>query len=138
MSVTLTSNYREVFSEETLALIDKLREELYDLDAMLEFIDENSEGDFQERYELYVELGEAHSYEAVDAFISLNDVWDLPSFGDAYIGEFDSPEAMAEEYFDGETDMMDYRIVIDWRETAEYLLQHDVDRKDDFYFRCSF
>jgi hypothetical protein len=44
---------------------------------------------------------------------------------------------MAEDYFDGETDRMDYRISIDWEETAEYLLQHDVDRVEDYYFKCN-
>jgi hypothetical protein len=70
-------------------------------------------------------------------FIKENDISDLKYFVDAYIGEYQSPERMAEDYFDGETDRLDYRISIDWEETAKYLLQHDVDRVDDFYFRCT-
>lgn len=138
MSVTLTANYREVLSKETLTLIDKLREDLYDLEAMLTFVDENSESDFQERYELYVELGEKYDYEAVDAFIKLNDAWDLPYFEDAFLGCYLNPRNMAEEFFESETDRLDYRIVIDWEETAEYLLDHQVDREGDYYFRASF
>jgi hypothetical protein len=137
MPVTLTANYRQVFSEETLTLIDKLREDLYDLEAMITFIDENSEEDFQERYELYVELGEKHDYEAVDAFIKLNDAWDLPDFENAFLGCYLNPRDMAEEFFEGETDRLDYRIQIDWEETAQYLLGHEVDREGDYYFRHS-
>ena len=83
-------------------------------------------------------MGEKNGYEAVDAFIKLNSLNDLADFADAYIGEYQSPERMAQDYFDSETDRLDYRISIDWEETAEYLLQHDVDRVGDFYFRCSY
>jgi spore coat protein CotH len=136
MTVTFTASYRDTLAPETVALIDKFQEEMFDLGCMLEFIDEHSEEDFREYYEDYVEVGEENGYEAVDAFINENDISDLKYFVDAYIGEYQSPERMAEDYFDGETDRLDYRISIDWEETAEYLLQHDVDRVGDFYFRC--
>lgn len=134
MSITFTDAYRDILTASTLVLIDWLGEK-YDLGCMLKFIDENTEEQFQEYYELYVELGDVNTYEAVDAFIKEYDVSDLNYFVDAYIGEFQSPERMAEDYFDHETDRLDYRILIDWVETAEYLLQHDVDRVEDFYFR---
>jgi hypothetical protein len=137
VTVTLTANYRETLAPETVTQIDNFVESQYDLGAILEWIDENGEDNFAEYYELYVELGEENCYEAVDAFIKENDVSDLKYFRDAYIGEYQSPERMAEDYFDYETDRLDYRISIDWRETADYLLQHDVDRVDDFYFRHS-
>jgi spore coat protein CotH len=135
MTVTFTASYRDTLAPETVALIEKFQEEMFDLGCMLEFIDEHSEEDFREYYEDYVEVGEENGYEAVDAFINENDISDLKYFVDAYIGEYQSPERMAEDYFDGETDRLDYRISIDWEETAEYLLQHDVDRVGDFYFR---
>ena len=136
MSVTLTSNYRETLAPETLALIDKLRDENYGVEDMLVFIDENSEEDFQGHYETYVQLGEEYGYEAIDAFLNLaDDPSDLRYFDGAFLGRYFNARDMAEDYFDGETDRLDYRIVIDWSETAEYLLQHDVDRVDDFFFR---
>lgn len=139
MTVTLTSNYREIFAPETLLEIDRLLEnEVYNLGSILEFIDKYDEEDFREYYTEYVEIGEENGYEAVDAFIKENDVSDIKYFTAAYIGEFQSPERMAEDYFEDETDRLDYRISIDWVETAEYLLQHDVDRVGDFYFRCSY
>ena len=137
MPVTLTANYRETLAPETVSLIDNFVESQYDLGCILEWIDENGEDNFAEYYEEYVELGEENGYEAVDAFIKENDVSDIKYFTDAYIGEYQSPERMAEDYFDGETDRLDYRISIDWEETAAYLLQHDVDRVEDFYFRHS-
>jgi spore coat protein CotH len=135
--ITLTASYRDTLAPETIAVIDRLVEDQYALDDMLVFIDEHSEEEFREYYEEYVELGEKYGYEAVDVFIKENDISDLKYFVDAYIGEYQSPERMAEDYFDGETDRLDYRISIDWEETAKYLLQHDVDRVDDFYFRCT-
>jgi hypothetical protein len=134
--ITLTANYRETLAPETVTQIDNFVESQYDLGCILEWIDENGEDNFAEYYEEYVELGEENGYEAVDAFIKENDISDLNYFVDAYIGEYQSPERMAQDYFDGETDRLDYRISIDWVETAEYLLQHDVDRVEDFYFRC--
>jgi hypothetical protein len=135
MAVTFTSNYREIFSAETLEKIDGFVESQYDLGCMLEFIDEHSEKEFAEYYEEYVELGEDHGYEAVDAFLVENDLSDLKNFEAAYIGEFQSPERMAEDYFEEETARLDYRISLDWEETAKFLLDHEVDRHGDHYFR---
>ena len=122
MTVTLTANYREVLAPETVEKIDGYLESLYDLGAILEFIDEHSEEDFREYYELYVELGENHSYEAVDGFIELNDLFDLKHFEKAYIGWFECPADFAEDFFECETSRLDYRIVVDFEETALYLL----------------
>ena len=142
MSITLTATYREVLAPETVSLIDTLVDDNYDLGCMLEFIDEHNEHTFQDSYELYVELSENHGYEAVDAWINLADCpEDLGHFEAAYIGESSSPEEMAEEYFTEccpELDRLDYRIVIDFEETAGYLLNNDVDRVGDFYFRSTY
>lgn len=136
MTVTLTSNYREVLSEEELAVVDKLLGEDYDLEPMLKFIDEH-EGYFADYYEDYVSLGEEYGYEAVDAFLTLYSPDDLdPSFERSYLGEFSSPGRMAQDYFAEDWERLDYRIVVDWDETSEYLLQHDVDQVGDHYFRC--
>lgn len=139
MTVTLTSNYREVFEEETLRTIDALTEELYDLGAILEFIDEHSEKEFRFFYEDYVRLGEDYGYEAVDVFINeVADIDELDRFEDAYLGEYCSPARMAEDYLESEVDRLSYMIVVDWEATAEYLLDHDVDRYGNHYFRCNY
>jgi antirestriction protein len=139
MSITLTTNYREVLAPETVEKIDGYLESLYDLGAILEFIDEHSEEDFREYYEEYVEAGEEHGFEAVDFFINeVADLSDLDKFERAYIGEYSSPARMAEDFLEDEVDRLHYMIVVDWEATAEYLIDHDVDRYGDHYFRCCF
>lgn len=140
MSITLTSNYRETLAPETVTLLDRFVEEGYDLAPMLVFIDEYNEFTFQDIYERYLELCSDYGCDAVDAWIKLDNASDLEGFESAYIGEYFHPRDMAEEYFENDdgVNRLDYRIVIDWAETAEYLLDHEVDRVGDFYFRCHY
>jgi hypothetical protein len=138
MAITLTTNYKDVLAEETVRYIEtELLPENFDLDSILQFLDENGEDSFNECYHQYVELGEQYGYEPVDAFIKENSVEDLKYFPDAYIGEYFNARDMAEEFFEKEVERLDYRIVIDYEETAQYLLDHEVDRVGDFYFRHS-
>ena len=51
MSVTLQVNYKEVFAIETVEKIEELIEDNYDLDDILEFVDNNSEADLVVYYE---------------------------------------------------------------------------------------
>ena len=139
MAITLTVNYRDVLSAQTVTLIDRLIEDTFDLGSILEFIDEHSEEEFREYYEDYVEAGETHGYEAVDYFVNeVADLSELERFEDAYIGEYSSPARMAEDFLEHEVDRLYYMIVVDWEATAEYLLDHDVDRHGDHYFRCCY
>jgi hypothetical protein len=138
MSITLTTNYRDTLAPETVQYIEtELLPNNFDLGSILEFIDENGEDSFNECYPEYVELGETYGFEPVDAFIKENSVEDLKYFADAYIGEYLNARDMAEEFFEEEVERLDYRIVIDYEETAQYLLDHEVDRVGDFYFRHS-
>jgi hypothetical protein len=139
MSITFTTTYRDTLAEETVRYIEtELLPNNFDLGSILEFLDENGEDSFNECYPEYVELGETYGFEPVDAFVKENSVEDLKYFSDAYIGEFINARNMAEEFFEGEVERLDYRIQIDWDETAQYLLDHEVDRVGDFYFRCSY
>ena len=136
MAITLTVNYKDTLAPETVQYIEtELLPNNFDLGSILEFIDENGEDSFNECYPQYVELGEEYGFGPVDAFIKENSVEDIKYFPDAYIGEYFNARYMAEEYFEYETERLDYRIVIDWDETAQYLLDHEVDRVGDFYFR---
>jgi hypothetical protein len=138
MSITFTTNYKDVLSPETVRYIEtELLPNNFDLDSILQFLDENGEDSFNEHYTKYVELGEEYNFEPVDAFIKENSVEDLKYFPDAYIGEYTNARDMAEEFFEEEVERLDYRIVIDYGETAQYLLDHEVDRVGDFYFRHS-
>ena len=135
MSITLTLTYEETLRPETVALIKEYEQNDFELTAMLAFIDENSEADFQEFYEIYVELGEDHGYEPVDAFLKIYDADMLEYFESAYIGEFVDKQRMAEEYLDCEAREADIRLIVDWEETANYLMMHEVDNVGCYYFR---
>jgi hypothetical protein len=146
MPITLTANYRETLAPETITVLEELCGEdgeggAYCLEDALIFIDEYSESDFVEYYEEYIELGEEYTFPAVEAWISHAGLSDLEHFEAAYIGEYLNPRNMAEEYFTEctcELDRLDYRIVIDWEATSEYLLDQEVDRVGDYYFRSSY
>ncbi len=139
MTVTLTATYRDTLAPETVTLIDKLLPEQFSLEDILVFIDENTEEEFCDHYEEYVELGENHGYEAVDAFVKEGGgLEQLDKFESAYIGEYPSPARMAEDFLEDEVDRLHYMIVVDWEETANYLLMHDIDRFGDHYFRTCY
>ena len=139
MTVTLSASYDQYLQEDTVTKIKQLIEEdCFDLEAALEFVDEHGESDFVRFYEEYVDLGENYSYEAVDAYLTIYDVSDLEDFSGRYIGEYCSAARMAQDYFENETDRLDYRISVDWDETGNYLLNHDVDNVGEHYFRCDY
>ena len=137
MAVTLTTNYNEVLLQETVEKIESFLESQYELSDMLEFIDAHGEEDFRQYYFDYCDLGEIHGYGPVDAFVELNRLADLDDFENAYMGEYSSPEEMAEEYIET-NDSLSYYIVVDYEATAEYLLDHDIDQVGNFYFRCHY
>jgi hypothetical protein len=139
MTVTLTATYRDFLTSETVAEIDRLVDNSYALDDILVFIDEHSEEDFREYYEDYVEAGETYGYEAIDLFINeVADLSDLDKFEKAYIGEYSSPARMAEDFLEHEVNRLSYMIVVDWEETAKFVLDHDVEQYGDHYFRTYF
>ena len=138
MTVTLTASYEQTLEADTIEQINALKEEQYDLQAMLEFIDEHSEKEFRFFYEDYVRLGEEVGYEAVDAFLQLHDVDDLDKFESAYAGSYVSHTDFAEDFLDSEIRCLPYCIVVDWKETAEYLFENDIDEIDGHFFRSYF
>lgn len=140
MSVTLTANYKEVFSAEVVEKIDELLEDNYDLDAILEFIDERNENWFVKYYEEYVEVGEDIGYDVVDEFINLHgDVSYVNYVRDAYRGTYNSEEDFAEEWV---TDCMGLEIpafvVVDWAATWNQSLRYDFDFVNGYVFDSNF
>lgn len=107
---------------ETQELISELVEDSYAVDDIYEFIAEYGESNFVEHYENYVQFGESHSYEAVDAFIEEFGIDNFQSFEDAYRGEWNSKAEYAENYV---TDCysIDHPgfLEIDWDATFENL-----------------
>ena len=120
MSVTLTSNYKEIFSERVVDMIDNLQDD-HDLQAMLTFIDEHNEDDFFHFYEEYVRCGEAIGFEAVDALIEEQGcVSVVENCDERYQGFYHSTADFAEEYYNSIMHIPD-GLIIDWEAMWENL-----------------
>jgi regulator of RNase E activity RraB len=138
MTVTLTTQYKEVLQTETVELIEQLLEDCHDLQCMLEFIDENSEKDFVQYYEEYVIQGEKIGYEVVDAFIQENGIDQVESTEDAFVGEYSSEEEFAEQFYDDMGVYIPDGIIVDWKETWERSLEYSFDYVDGYMFRTHY
>ena len=88
-----------------------------------------------EYQELYDELVEKYSEDAVDAFLELYDESDLENFEEAYYGDYDSEADFAEDFTN---DSFGYEapsfVVIDWQATWDQGLSYDFDYEDGFVF----
>ena len=93
-------NYKEVYSQETVDVIEELIADSYALEDIVDFIDKYSEAEFRNYYQTYVETGEEYSYEAVDAFIEEFGLHSLVGdhFQNSYRGQYDSKADYAESY----------------------------------------
>jgi len=137
MPVTLTANYKEIFTAETVEKIDELLDENYCLDDMLEFIDERSESDFVSFYEDYVTAGESIGYDVVDAFVGYHGISYVEHVEEAYRGSYNSEADFAEEYY---TELYEIpcALVIDWQATWDSSMSYDFDFVDGFVFQSHF
>jgi len=83
-------NYKEVYSQETVDVIEEMIADSYALEDIVDFIDKYSEAEFRNHYQTYVENGEEYSYEAVDAFIEEFGLHSLTgtNFQDSYRGQY--------------------------------------------------
>jgi hypothetical protein len=110
------------YKEVTVTLINELAEDSYCKEHMYEFIAKHGEDAFYNYYVTYVEMGECHSYEAVDTFIEEFSVDDLNSFEDSYRGQWESRADYAENFVTDcySVDFPSF-IEIDWENTFENL-----------------
>ena len=141
MSVTLTVNYKEVFAAATVEKIEEFIEDNYDLDDMLEFIDNNSEADFVAYYEDYCTAGERIGYNVVDAFVKHQGSMSYAENAeDAFHGVYYDEETFAEEYYNNVYggDSIPAFVVVDWKATWEQSLSYDFDFVDGYVFSSSF
>jgi len=136
MTVTLTANYKETLSAVTVEKIEELLEDSYDLNAILEFIDENSEDDFDAHYEEYVRCGEAIGYEAVDAYISECGIDSIEDCDDRYQGHYQSTADFAEEFVTEMGYDIPSLVVVDWEATWDRNLYYDFTACNDGSTYC--
>ena len=139
MSITMTANYKEVFKQETVEKIEQLVEDNYDLDDILEFVDQNSEADFISYYEQYCTVGENIGYDVVDAFVKYHgDMSYVENVEDAFRGVYYDEATFAEEYYSEIYGELPAFLVIDWEQTWKQSLTYDFDFVDGYVFSSSF
>ena len=126
MAVTLTANYTETLTQET---VDNIQEWCIDgdfeLKDALEFIDEHGEDNFNAYYEDYIDQGEKVGYEIVDAFIEEEGFCDVEHCEDAFVGIYASGADFAEEYAADSGDNIPDWVVVDWEATWNSSLSYD-------------
>lgn len=139
MSVTFQANYKEVFATATVEKIEQLVEDNYDLDDILEFIDNNSEDDFVSFYEDYVKVGENIGYDVVDAFVNFHGSMSyVENVEDAYHGTYYDEETFAEEYYNEIYGEVPAFLVVDWEATWKQSLTYDFDFVERYVFSSNF
>ena len=125
MSVTLTANYKETLAIEIVEKINDLIDD-YDLDDMLEFVDNHGEADFVAYYEEYVRVGDIIGYEAVDALIEeMGAVSYIEDCEERYRGFYHNEAEFTEEYYNELNGEVDAFLVVDWEATWESSLRYD-------------
>ena len=139
MSVTSTTNYKEVLATETVEKIEQIVEDNYDLEDILEFIDKNSEADFIAHYEEYVSAGENIGYDVVDTFVKYHgDMCYVVNVEDAYQGIYYDAATFAAEYYQEYYGEVTDFLVVDWDATWESALRYDYDFIDGYVFSSNF
>ena len=139
MSVTFQANYKEVFAIETVEKIEQLVEDNYDLDDILEFVDNNSEADLVVYYEQYCTAGENIGYDVVDAFVKYHgDMGYVENVEDAFRGVYHSEEDFAEQYYGEVYGEVPGFLVVDWEKTWNSSLSYEFDFIDGYVFSSTF
>jgi hypothetical protein len=138
MTVTFQANYKEVFAAVTVEKIEELVEDNYDLDDILEFIDNNSEADFISYYEDYCTVGENIGYDVVDAFVNHHGISNSEYAEDAFRGVYHSEEDFAEQYYGEVYGEVPGFLVVDWEKTWNSSLSYEFDFIDGYVFSSSF
>ena len=139
MSVTFQANYKEVFAIETVEKIEQLVEDNYDLDDILEFVDQNSEADLVCYYEQYCTAGENIGYDVVDAFVKYHgDMGYVENVEDAFRGVYYDEATFTEEYYNEIYGEVPAFLVVDWEATWKQSLTYDFDFIDGYVFSSDF
>ena len=137
MTVTLTQSYKQFCQPATVEMIENLVEENYDLEAMLQFIDEYSEEDFYHYYEDYVTAGEAIGYDAVDAYVTDCGFSEVDTCQERYMGHYQNAADFAEEYYTSILcESIPTMIVVDWEATWDTALRYDFTEVNDGTTYC--
>ena len=135
MPVTMTSNYKEVFSKEVVEKIEELSEYSYELDELIDFVDTYGEDKF-EYVEAYLDainnLGIDDAKEIINRWVDDNGIEYVEGCDELYQGNYQS----VEEFID-ELELIDYDIpswlVIDYDATWDSAIRFDYDKIESSY-----
>jgi len=135
MPVTMTSNYKEVFSKETVEKIEELTECSYELDDLIDFVDTYGEDKF-EYVEAYLDainnIGIDDAKEVIDNYVDSNGIEYVEGCDELYQGNYTDVEQFIDEL-----ELIDYDIpswlVIDYEATWESAIRFDYDKIESSY-----
>lgn len=161
MAITLESNYKEIFSQDTVTIIESLKEsyELNDIlkvldvlgddwtetqledilntedkDALYGFLDTHGNSSL-EYYEKYVDLCDDYCEDAVGAYIDCVGIDCIYEFEEAYRGNFPTVRDFVEDLMDSMGTEIPSWLSIDYEATWNSSLRHDYLEENDYYFR---
>ena len=161
MAVTFSSNYKEVFPEDTVTIIEELKE-YYELTEILEvldvFGDEWSQAQLEtilntedrdalyeflqeygntslEYYEKFVDLCNDYDEDAVKAYIECVGIDYLYEFEEAYCGHFNNARDFVEDYLESTGTEIPSWLSVDYEKTWYSAFRHDYIEEKGYYFR---
>lgn len=132
--VVLASNYQTFMQQQTIDQIEFLKEDGFNVEEMLQFINDYNENDFVLYFEDYIQSCKDMGSDVVECFIAVNGIADVASVQDAFVGWYQSEADFAEDYMN-EIEKIPANIVVDWQATFDSHLQYDFDSAD--IYRCT-
>jgi len=140
MPVTMTSNYKEVFSKEVVEKIEDLSEYCYELEDLIEFVDTYGEDKF-EYVEDYLDVVNNifcdDPKDVVDRYVEETGIEYIQGADEMYEGNYESVEQFIDD-----RELIDHEIpswiVIDYEATWDSALRFDFEKIDDPKFGYDF
>lgn len=140
MPVTMTSNYKEVFSKEVAEKIEDLSEYCYQLEDLIEFVDTYGEDKF-EYVEDYLDVVNNifcdDPKDVVDRYVEETGIEYIQGADEMYEGNYESVEQFIDD-----RELIDHEIpswiVIDYEATWDSALRFDFEKIDDPKFGYDF
>ena len=140
MPVTLSSNYKEVFSKEVVEKIEELLEYSYELDDLIDFVDTYGE-DKIEYVEDYLDvvnnIFSDDPKDVVDRYVADTGLEYIQGADEMYEGNYESVEQFIDD-----RELIDHDIpswvVIDYERTWDSALRFDFEKIDDPNFGYDF
>lgn len=140
MPVTMTSNYKEVFSKEVVEKIEDLSEYSYELEDLIEFVDTYGEDKF-EYVEDYLDVVNNifcdDPKDVVDRYVEDTGIEYIQGADEMYEGNYESVEQFIDD-----RELIDHEIpswiVIDYEATWDSALRFDFEKIDDPKFGYDF